>query len=291
MGIKHYMKKIVLVILVVLSFLMVSCTTNQTVYHVSDDQSKQLLKFTDQNPNNANQVILVYNRVSVNSTWDNGSTYNREHVWAQNPAGGHHLSSTQSLDLHNIKPSNPQINNNRGNLPFGENATGGFGRHQNRWFPGHSDKGDVARILMYMAYTYDFDLSVMIEPSLALKWHNEDPVDAFELNRNEVIKQYQGNDNPFITNANFADEIYGEKSTNIGLLWFVGLIVTIVIIVIISSAKINTNKDLIIGTLVLIFIIFTIICLFVWSWWGTVLIIALPLGIYYLNKYNKRIKS
>ena len=34
-------------------------------------------------PTNPNKIILVYSRTSVSSTWDAGSTWNREHVYPQ----------------------------------------------------------------------------------------------------------------------------------------------------------------------------------------------------------------
>jgi hypothetical protein len=42
-----------------------------------------------------------------------------------------------------------------------------------------------------------------------LQWHADDPVSAFELNRNNVIQGYQGNRNPFIDNPAFATQIWG----------------------------------------------------------------------------------
>ncbi|MFP4478854.1 MAG: endonuclease [Candidatus Izemoplasmatales bacterium] len=42
----------------------------------------------------------------------------------------------------------------------------------------------------------------------------QDPVDDFELNRNNVIYDYQGNRNPFIDNPEYVDLIWGEDDTN-----------------------------------------------------------------------------
>ena len=37
--------------------------------------------FEDIDPNNSSNIILVYNRDSIPGQWDNGITWNREHVW------------------------------------------------------------------------------------------------------------------------------------------------------------------------------------------------------------------
>ena len=44
--------------------------------------------------------------------------------------------------------------------------------------------------------------------STLLKWNEEDPVDAFETQRNNRIYEYQGNRNPFIDYPQLADHIY-----------------------------------------------------------------------------------
>lgn len=39
-------------------------------------------------------------------------------------------------------------------------------------------------------------------------WHEEDPVDEFEIQRNNRIYEYQGNRNPFIDYADLATILY-----------------------------------------------------------------------------------
>ncbi|MBC8882575.1 endonuclease [Flavobacterium piscinae] len=41
-----------------------------------------------------------------------------------------------------------------------------------------------------------------------LQWHNQDPVDQIEMERNNKIKLYQGNDNPFIIDATLAERLF-----------------------------------------------------------------------------------
>jgi hypothetical protein len=50
--------------------------------------------------------------------------------------------------------------------------------------------------------------------STLIAWHWADPVDSFELNRNDVIHTMQGNRNPFIDHPELVHYIYGD-STNV----------------------------------------------------------------------------
>ena len=47
--------------------------------------------------------------------------------------------------------------------------------------------------------------------STLLEWHELDPVDDFELNRNDVIYSYQGNRNPFIDHPELVDFLWGDE--------------------------------------------------------------------------------
>ena len=70
-----------------------------------------------------------------------------------------------------------------------------------------------------MATRYDFlslndDLDVaqdttMGKLSVLLKWNEENPVDKFEIQRNNRIYEYQGNRNPYIDHQEIASKIFG----------------------------------------------------------------------------------
>jgi endonuclease I len=44
--------------------------------------------------------------------------------------------------------------------------------------------------------------------STLLHWHMEDPVDTFEIRRNNRIYEYQGNRNPFIDHPEYVSKIF-----------------------------------------------------------------------------------
>lgn len=49
--------------------------------------------------------------------------------------------------------------------------------------------------------------------STLLEWHSSDPVDSFEINRNNVIYSYQNNRNPFIDHPEYVAEIWGNTTS------------------------------------------------------------------------------
>ena len=187
---------------------------------VSYGDSRYILDDTDVDPNNSSKVILVYLQTSVSGVWDSGATWNREHVWPQSLLGSHVNNSSISVgsDLHNLKPANPSENSSRSNKYFA-NAT-----DSQTYEPPAHVKGDIARILFYMQVMYNdgtLDLELvdgapsvyqMGDLATLLEWHENDPVDAFEEYRNDVIFGQQGNYNPFIDYPHFVELIWGDHS-------------------------------------------------------------------------------
>jgi endonuclease I len=182
--------------------------------------ARYILDEADADPNNPGNVILVYTGYSVSGNWDGGTTWNREHVWPQSRLGvyvGYDDDDfpSKATDLHNLKPADPNENAIRSNDYFDWTKT------SNTYEPRDEVKGDIARILFYMATMY-FDLSLNEDElslslyktmgilSVLLEWNEIDPVDDFERNRNEVIYAYQGNRNPFIDYPEFANLIWGD---------------------------------------------------------------------------------
>jgi len=186
---------------------------NTGMVKFSYGDARYILDETDRDPNNPDNVILIYLGTSVSGIWDGGTTWNREHVWPQSLMMTTTLTNTSKnigSDLHNLKPANPNANSSRGNNYFDESLLilGNPVRTEVR--------GDIARILFYMVVMYDYLELINTTPSLyqmamldiLIQWHEDDPVDDFERNRNNVIYSYQHNRNPFIDYPEFVDLIY-----------------------------------------------------------------------------------
>lgn len=204
----------------------------------SYDDAKDLLKETDEDPNNPNNVILFYTgRSQAKDTFGSGvDQWNREHVWAKSH-GGFGENAPAGSDLHHLRPTDASVNSRRSNLDFdygttlvvdtyGDGSSYCYYTNNTCFEPRDEVKGDVARILFYMAVRYEGDKAgepdlelndnvnndsspYMGRLSILLEWNRLDPVDDFERNRNDVIYSYQGNRNPFIDNPEYAEMIFG----------------------------------------------------------------------------------
>jgi len=190
---------------------------NSNLTRVSYGDARYILDETDRDPSNSNNCILVYLGTSVSGTWD-GTTWNREHVWPQSLMGTDVNNSSIGVgsDLQNLKPADPNENIYRGNKYYSNQNTAVS------YAPREAVKGDIARILFYMAVMYESspDLELVNTPpelyqmgllDILIDWNTQDPVDDFERNRNEVIYTYQHNRNPFIDHPEYVDLIWSDN--------------------------------------------------------------------------------
>ena len=186
-------------------------------YTTTYDSANTHLQDADEDLTNPNNIILIYNGESIKSTWDSGSTWNKEHVWPKSlltfPSGGKAETRTNGpgADLHNLRAANPSINSSRGNKEFAS-GSGSYGAVNGGWYPGDDHIGDVARIILYMNLRWGDSLANIDDIGdleMFLLWHALDPVNDFERHRNNVIYDVQGNRNPFIDVPEFAYVIWG----------------------------------------------------------------------------------
>ena len=188
--------------------------------------------------------------------------WNREHIWSKSHGdfededgyefeesfGGYALGA--HTDAHHLVAAERAMNSTKNNRFFDDCHDGinddnlvdrDFGNYTcGDWYfePRDDMKGDVARMLFYMATRYegeegDFvdleltaDLYLYEDSEIAIKnsklpyyenlevllrWHLEDPVDEWEIERNETIYQFQGNRNPFIEHPEYVELIWGTQ--------------------------------------------------------------------------------
>ncbi|MCT4624364.1 MAG: endonuclease, partial [Schleiferiaceae bacterium] len=199
-------------------------------YTSSSTDVWDILKETDKDTNNSNNVILLYSNRSVDGAqeYNNGNGWNREHVWAKS-RGNFGTSKGPGTDVHHLRPCDISVNSTRNNRNFdncvncvdvidnGYNT--GSKRSTSQWTfqPPPNVKGDVARMIFYMAVRYEGEsgepdleltdtllsntsqLPLHARLSTLINWHRLDPVSNWERNRNELIyTDYQQNRNPFI---------------------------------------------------------------------------------------------
>ncbi len=118
----------------------------------------------------------------------------------------------EEADLHNLFPVVGEVNGLRSDLPMGLPVPGRrpdknvfrFGKctsviESGVFLPPKDVRGDLARAHLYMNAAYP-DRKLLDEERRALmqRWSEEDPPDAWELERNRAITAVQGNANTFI---------------------------------------------------------------------------------------------
>ncbi|MGS2761913.1 endonuclease [Sinomicrobium sp. M5D2P9] len=191
----------------------------------------EALKQTDLDPDNPGNVLLFYGyndndgNIKTDRTRDKDSNggntgdWNREHVFAKSLGNPNLGTSGPGSDAHHLRASDVGFNSDRGNLPFAD-ASGNARRVSNSWYPGDEWKGDVARMVMYMYLRYGnrcLPSAVGTGPQtyssemmdIFLEWNAQDPVSQYEINRNNILENLQGNRNPFIDNPAFATSVWG----------------------------------------------------------------------------------
>ncbi|PFI27112.1 ribonuclease [Bacillus thuringiensis] len=209
---------------------------------LSYNQTKHALKETDEDPNNPNNLLLFYAGRSQSKQLfgSEDDLWNREHVWSKSH-GGFDTEKGPATDLHQLRPEDASVNADRGNLDFdldnghvnNPNAKCAGTEHDeapdtcydnDSWEPRDEIKGDIARIMFYMAIRYEGesgerDLELVDRTgtqvpnhgklSTLLKWHEQDPVDELERRRNNIIyEKYQHNRNPFIDHPEYVGRIW-----------------------------------------------------------------------------------
>ena len=211
---------------------------NHTV--LSYDAARSNLQVTDRDPNDADNIILIYDRVSLDVSnlngsvpgWDNGNSWNREHTWPR--ALGVDASGPDNSDLHMLRPSDPVVNSDRGSLHFGGAFGQPFGTVSDGgstvWYPGDADAGMVARQMFYAAVRYDGSDSATSNLELAngtpgsprlgsldrmIEWHYQTAPDNFELRRNDVVHDsFQGNRNPFVDRPEYVWSVFVDQNND-----------------------------------------------------------------------------
>lgn len=201
-----------------LSTLMTDTHTYMTTY----TNLKTYTKYSDANAGSTKKIVDFYTSSTYSGTWDNGSTWNREHVWCQSL--GTFTTKNCGADLHHLRPTNPKVNSTRNNLPYGEvcgtyktattsaGIVGGY--YTSKCFePKDNVKGDIARILLYCYVRWgETNLTDVIQSvDLLLEWCRQDPVDTWEMGRNDVVEEIQGNRNVFIDYPEYAWLIFGKS--------------------------------------------------------------------------------
>ena len=191
---------------------------------------------------NSSDKTLVLLYTDYSATYGQRPKWNREHVWPQSHGGNDDgLSVGEELggaDLHHVRPADQGVNSSRNNKKYGESGTnptekygtqaavGVLGGTYNKTYyePLDHAKGDVARIVLYVwvrwgsewgaedtSNPFNSVTEVFESVDRLLEWCALDPVDTWEMGRNDVVESIQGNRNVFIDYPELAWLIFDRE--------------------------------------------------------------------------------
>ena len=189
--------------------------TNITKY----DDTVDAYRLTDCQ-NNGQQSLThsgFYSGKALSAQWDSGLTWNREHTWPQSKSA----NGKDKEDIMSIRPESSTVNSSRGNKAYGEgssyyNPSSESGKYDVR--------GDAARVILYTYVRWGGDSSlgttlqnnlfgtngVFESQAVLLKWMQEDPVDTWEMGRNDSVESITGTRNVFVDYPELAFALFDQ---------------------------------------------------------------------------------
>ncbi len=184
----------------------------------SYDATRSLFQYTDCE-NSGGSISSFYSGKAIGPSWDSGKTWNREHTWPNSKSNGGSNSNTQrETDIMMLRPASVSENSGRSNTAYGESS-----KYYDPDQLGQSVRGDVARVVLYVyvcwggsdkhdgALDYMWGSSGVIESKdVLLKWMEEDPVDTWELGRNDSVESITGTRNVFVDYPELAFLLFNE---------------------------------------------------------------------------------
>ena len=165
--------------------------------HGSYDVAKPILGLADCVENDTTQVSSLYDgeMIATSAFGVSGTGWNREHCWPQSK-----LSNTNAKnDTYLLRAEGQTTNSARGNTAYGKSS----GYYYPNLGSTYDVRGDVARIVMYVYTEYQESLlwgssGVMESLDVMYEWMCADPVDTWEMGRNDVVEQFTGVRNPYV---------------------------------------------------------------------------------------------
>ena len=179
--------------------------TAEHSHQTSYGETRYLYCYTDCLQGDYSQISSFYSGQTLSGTWDSGKTWNREHTWPNSKG----LNGNDENDLMMLRPTSVSENSSRGNTAYGEGSS--------YFDPGESVRGDCARIVLYVYVRWGNTGKmwgtggVMESLDILLKWMEEDPVDTWEMGRNDAVQSITGVRNVFVDYPEYAWLLFGQE--------------------------------------------------------------------------------
>ncbi len=185
-------------------------------YKTSYDGTKNLFQYTDCQ-NSGGKISSFYSGNAIGPSWNGG--WNREHTW---PNSKGDKAGQGENDLMMLRPTATSENSSRSNDAYGQSS--GY-YNPNSASNGQYDlRGDVARIILYVYVRWEctntgsgynpngiFGTNGVFESkAVLLDWMEADPVDTWELGRNDAAESILGTRNVFVDFPELGFLLYNE---------------------------------------------------------------------------------
>ncbi len=174
-------------------------------HETSYNETRDLYCYTDCLRNDTAHISSFYSGKELSGKWDSGKTWNREHTWPNSKG----MNGNDENDIMMLRPTWVQENSSRGNTAYGEGS---------KYFdPGEAVRGDCARIVLYVYTRWGNtgkmwgESGVMESLDILLKWMEEDPVDTWEMGRNDAVQSITGTRNVFVDYPEYAWLLFGKE--------------------------------------------------------------------------------
>ena len=177
------------------------------------DGTKSMYAYTDCVSSNTSKVSIFYLGDIVTSSWNSADIWNREHTWPKSKGVVPDSTVNDTADIMTLRATDTTENSRRGNKAYGE-SSGYYDPDKN----GEDIRGDCARMVLY-TYTRWGNTSKMWGTSgvieslnVLLKWMEEDPVDTWEMGRNDAVQSITGTRNVFVDYPEYAWLLFGKSA-------------------------------------------------------------------------------
>lgn len=189
-------------------------------YITSYDATKDLFQYTDcQNSGKtSSKISSFYSGTAIGPSWD--GSWNREHTW---PNSKGDKAGSGENDLMMLRPTSTSENSSRGNKAYGQSS--GYYNPNSESNGTYDLRGDVARIVLYVYVRWEctntgsdynpngiFGTKGVFESKeVLLDWMEADPVDTWELGRNDSAESILGTRNVFVDYPELAFLLFNEE--------------------------------------------------------------------------------
>ena len=173
--------------------------------------TRPLYSYTDCQDSTRSKLTCFYSGIKIGPDWDNGATWNREHTWPNSKG----MDGDDENDIMMLRPASSSVNSSRGNNAYGESQ--GFYDPNVVSQGAHNLHGDVARIFLYTYVRWGNTANpwgtegVIESKDVLLRWMQEDPVDTWEMGRNDSVESITGTRNVFIDYPELAFALFDAE--------------------------------------------------------------------------------